>query len=449
MTLDDLLLAADQALDETVELLADLIRVPSVNAGPDGPGHETDVCQVLERKLAREGISARVLESAPDRGNLIATLTGGSGPRLLLMGHTDVVPVDDADQWRYPPFSGTVAEAAIHGRGAADCKGLIAANVMAAIVLRRLGLPLAGSLTVAAGADEETGGRYGFRWLADNHPDLLAADYGLNEGGGSCFLLGDQVGYVINTGEKGRLEATVSVEGRGGHAAAPWAADNPLSPLAVVIERLLAYQPEMDLSHPVFDAAREVLLQDPVGLLQADYASMDQGLKGLTSALRGASAMTVTPTMARAGTKSNAIPPAAQVVSDVRTLPGQTQAYVERVFSDTLAGLPARATVQTTAEPSASPYPTPFSALVEEATAAATGKSDLLWLPGITSGFTDSRFVRPLGATIYGFAPQAPDPELGESRGVHGRDESLPIANLQTMLRTLLALAWKTIVAHP
>lgn len=449
MTLDDLLPAADQALDETVELLTDLIRVPSINAGPDGPGHETDVCRVLERKLSRDGIGSRLLESAPDRGNLVARLGEGDGPRLLLMGHTDVVPVDDTDQWQYPPFSGTVADGAVHGRGAADCKGLTAANVMAAIVLKRLGLPLAGTLLVAAGADEETGGRYGFQWLARNHPDLLAADYGLNEGGGACFRLGDRVGYVINTGEKGRLEATVTLEGRGGHAAGPWAADNPLAPLALAVQRLLTYRPEIDLSHPVFDAAREVLEQDSVGLLQADYESLDQGRKGLTSALRGASAMTITPTMARAGTKSNAIPPAAQLVCDVRTLPGQTQAYVEGIIAGILGGLPARLAVQTTAEASASPYPTRFSALVEEATAAATGKSDLLWLPGITSGFTDSRFVRPLGVTVYGFAPQAPDPETYESRGVHGRDESLPIANLRIMLRTLLVLAWKTIVARP
>lgn len=448
MDLDQLLLAADESLDETVELLADIIRVPSVNAGPDGPGHETDVCQVLERKLSRDGIGSRLLESAPDRGNLIARLGNGDRPRLLLMSHTDVVPVDDADQWRYPPFGGTVAEGAVHGRGSADCKGLAAANTMAAIVLKRLGLSLSGTLIVAAGADEETGGRYGFQWLARHHPDLLAADFGLNEGGGGCFRLGDRIGYVINTGEKGRLEATVTLDGRGGHAAAPWAADNPLAYLSEAVRRVLAYRPEIDLSHPVFDAAREVLAQDPIGLLQADYTALDQNRKGLTSALRGASAMTVTPTMARAGTKSNAIPPAAQLVCDVRTLPGQSQAYVEEAIAGMMRGLPARVAVETTAESSASPYPTRFGVLVEEATAAATGMTDLLWLPGITSGFTDSRFVRPLGATIYGFAPQAPDPEAGESRGVHGRDESLPIANLRTMLRTLLALAWKTIVAQ-
>ena len=90
---------------------------------------------MLERKLSREGIVTRILESAPDRGNLVAHIGSGDRPRLLFMSHLDVVPVDDAEYWRYPPFSGTVAEGAIHGRGAADCKGLAAACAMALAIL--------------------------------------------------------------------------------------------------------------------------------------------------------------------------------------------------------------------------------------------------------------------------------------------------------------------------
>ncbi|NPV09365.1 MAG: M20/M25/M40 family metallo-hydrolase [Anaerolineae bacterium] len=446
MSLDHILENADRSLDEAVELLAELIRVPSINAGEDGPGHETDVCRVLQAKLAREGIEARILESAPDRGNLVASLGSGGRPRLLLMSHLDVVPVDDADQWRFPPFAGTVADGAIHGRGAADCKGLAAAGAMALLVLARVNLPLRGTVILAAGADEETGGRYGFEWLARQHRDLIAADYALNEGGGTCFQTGERLGYILNTGEKGRLEATITLTGRGGHAAAPWAADSPLYPLATAVQRLQAYRPGVDLSHPVFDAARAMMARDLVRFLSVDFAALDRAERGIASALRGASAMTVTPTMARAGSKSNAIPATAQLTCDVRTLPGQTQADVERALADALKGLAGvQVQVRTTAEPSASDYPTPFSQAVQRATAAATGHHDLAWLPGITSGFTDSRFVRPLGATVYGFAPQAPRPELGGQEGVHGRDECLPVESLRTMLRTLVAVAWETV----
>lgn len=187
-------------------------------------------------------------------------------------------------------------------------------------------------------------------------------------------------------------------------------------------------------------------MSEDVGrFLGVEYPALSRTERGIASSLRGASAMTITPTMARAGTKSNAIPPTAQLVCDVRTLPHQTPADVEEILAGIFRGMEGvDIQVQTTAVSSASDYPTQFSQAVQKATAAATGRQDLLWLPGLTSGFTDSRFVRPLGATIYGFAPQAPQPELGGQEGVHGRDECLPIESLRTMLRTLLAVAWET-----
>lgn len=445
MTLEQLLQRADACLDETVELLVDLVRSESVNAGPNGPGNETEVCRLLQRKLAGDGISGRILGAEQQRGNLVASLGSGRGPRLLYMSHTDVVPADDYADWRFPPFAGTVADGCVHGRGAADCKALAAAGAMAMLVLARSGLPLAGELTLAAGADEETGGRLGFGWLVQSHPDLLAADFAVNEGGGSAFVVDGRPGYVISTGEKGRLEATLRVQGKGGHAAVPWAAHNPIEHLARVLARLRDFEPIPDLSHPVFEATRE-LLESRIGrLLQTDYASAEAGERSLLSELRGASRMTITPTMLAAGAKSNAIPASVQLTCDVRTLPGQTAEDARREVAALLAGLGnVQLSLAETAEPSASPYPTPFSEAIKRATTAAAARSDIAWLPGLTSGFTDSRFVRRLGTTVYGFAPQSLDP--GDCpEGVHGRDERISIAAVAMMLRTLVALGWEVL----
>src|SRR5438105_2679663 len=89
-------------------------------------------------------------------------------------------------------------------------------------------IALTQALVLAAGADEEAGGAYGFSWLAANHPDKINTEFAINEGGGRPLHHDGALTYPINTGEKGRLEVTITVTGRGYHASAPWMADNAI-----------------------------------------------------------------------------------------------------------------------------------------------------------------------------------------------------------------------------
>lgn len=169
--LQPLLASVDAARDEIVALTQALVRVPSVNTGVMHTGDELPAIEILRDKLAEEGIESTIYESASNRANLVARLTGsGQAKSLMLMGHVDVVPVEDPAQWTYPPFSAEIADGRIWGRGAADMKGSVAASTMAMIILKRAGVQLRGDLVLAAGADEETGGEYGFDWLARHHP---------------------------------------------------------------------------------------------------------------------------------------------------------------------------------------------------------------------------------------------------------------------------------------
>jgi len=107
--LPTLLSSVDAAQDEIVSLLQDLVRVPTINAGarPD-TGNESAACELLRPKLEAADVPCEVHESAPGRGNLLARLGMGDGQRLLLMSHTDVVPVEDESLWEHPPFSVTL-----------------------------------------------------------------------------------------------------------------------------------------------------------------------------------------------------------------------------------------------------------------------------------------------------------------------------------------------------
>src|SRR3954471_8195303 len=185
-TVQELLAAVDAARDEIVRLHQDLVRIPTVNYGsrPD-TGNETPACELIRDKLKEAGIGSDIYESAPTRGNLIARINGPEdGKRLLCMSHTDVVPVEDETLWEHPPFSGTIDRGRIYGRGADDDKADVAAYCMAMVLLRRAGVGLNGEVVWLAAADEESGGRWGAGWVAEQFPGLVRADVAVNEGGG-------------------------------------------------------------------------------------------------------------------------------------------------------------------------------------------------------------------------------------------------------------------------
>ncbi len=446
LALDSLLRLADEHADEAVGLLSDLIRFETVNTGIMPTGNELPLCRYVQERLAAEGIAAEILCSAANRGNLIARLPGRTGrPRLLLMGHTDVVPVENPTEWRHPPFAGTVAEGRVWGRGAADMKDMVAAEIMALILLRRAGVQLDGDLILAAAADEETGGAYGFGWLVAHAAESIQAEYAINEGGGGPLPLADGPVYTIPIGEKGRLEVHITLRGRPAHAASPWMGDNVSFKLGELLRRLQAWQPELDVSAEIF-ARLPALLGRAEPVTPQNVDALADKLSGMSrplgSLVRGMSRMTLVPTMISAGVKSNSVPAACTLICDVRTLPQQDEAYVRRQVEQLLAGIEgASYELVWTAVANASPYDTPLAAALRRATAAAAGRNDLRWLPSLTIGFTDSRLVRPLGIVTYGFAPAHPTADLQHPAGVHGTDESSEIATLIFRIKLLMALA--------
>ena len=445
--LPTLLSSVDAARDEIVSLLQDLVRVPTINAGarPD-TGNETAACDLLRPKLDDANVPYQVHESAPRRGNLLARLGNGDGKRLLLMSHTDVVPVEDESLWEHPPFSGMLDRGRVYGRGADDDKADVVAYCMALVLLQRAGVLLRGSLSYLAAADEESGGQWGAGWVAAQMPDAVRADFAVNEGGGTPIPTAHGLLYPIHTGEKSRLEARITRQGRSGHASRPWAADNPVPMLADAIQRIREYEPEIDVSHPFFRTVLSALDVAQVPTAEnidriADSLAEDLAL---SATLKAASRMTITPTLLSAGVKSNSIPDRASLVCDVRGLPGQDDRFVRQELTHVLEGLDLDIDVSYTAVSNASLADSGFVDVIRQAHAAALGSEDFSLVPSLTVGFTDSRFIRPLGTQVYGFGPHHPTAERKRT-GVHGNNEFMEVESLLLRTRFAVALACLTL----
>jgi acetylornithine deacetylase/succinyl-diaminopimelate desuccinylase-like protein len=195
--------------EEAVEIASALIRCRSVT----GPGAEVDAVARLDAILAAvPGVERRIAAARPDRPNLIARVRGREpGPTLLLTGHLDVVPADEA-RWDRPPFEPEVVDGELWGRGSVDMKGGLAALTAAFLDVARRGGPVCGTVVLAATADEEGEGRWGLPWLiSDGQLQVDAAVIAEPAGLEADF---DRVPVAT----RGSGFATVTVTGPGGHA---------------------------------------------------------------------------------------------------------------------------------------------------------------------------------------------------------------------------------------
>ncbi|MBT5719273.1 MAG: succinyl-diaminopimelate desuccinylase [Gammaproteobacteria bacterium] len=203
-------------MSATLKLAQQLIQCPSET--PDDAGCQ----QIIAQRLTALGFTIETLQYE-DVTNLWATL-GESGPLFVFAGHTDVVPTGPQEQWQYPPFSATVADGYLHGRGAADMKGSLAAMVTAVEGFLDEA-QLNGRIGFLITSDEEgvaiNGTQRVMKELANRN---IAIDYCLVGEPSSSEKLGD----TVKIGRRGSLGAKLSVQGIQGHVAYPQLALNPI-----------------------------------------------------------------------------------------------------------------------------------------------------------------------------------------------------------------------------
>src|SRR5437016_10372635 len=198
----------DEDREEIVGFLCDFVRAKS----PNPPGDTTLAAAHVTRFLERNQLPFRVIAPQPTMPNIVGSFEGGRlGHHLVLNGHIDVFPADEANErWTHGPWSGAIANGKIYGRGVADMKAGTSASIFTFRYLHRMREHLKGKLTLTAVSDEETFGPWGTRYLMEHHPEVH----------GDCCLNGEPSSpLTIRFGEKGPFWVKFTLHTIGAHGA--------------------------------------------------------------------------------------------------------------------------------------------------------------------------------------------------------------------------------------
>jgi len=407
-------------------------------------------------------MTPEVIEPAPGRGNVVVRLPATGVPAqpgpagragLLLLSHLDVVPAEP-EHWDVPPFAAEIKDGFLWGRGTLDTKGLTALEAAILIWAKRHEVPLRKDIVLAATANEESGGSWGAAWLAANRLDLIEAEAALNEGGGIGTRINGKLVYIVQTAEKSPCPVTVRALGQPGHGSMP--VENNV---VVTLSRALVAIGSRRLPVHITDSYRGfvnglaaslggLLGTAAKGLLNPRLADsvIDKlgGLSGNTGALRAMIRNTASPTVVKAGYKTNVIPGEASAEIDCRLLPGFGPADLLAELKTVLAEAGLTGTVELTAgDLSAPAMDSPAGhPLVETIAAAIARHADGAPLvPFMVPGATDGRYLRPKGIPVYGFCPMLPDEQHATA---HGHNERVSLAGVRFGAKVL----WDIVTAY-
>jgi acetylornithine deacetylase/succinyl-diaminopimelate desuccinylase-like protein len=425
--------------DEAVSLLQDLLRLDTTNP----PGNETAAIEYINALLQDLGLKPTVVSGAPGRPSLVVRIPGcGKRPSLMLDSHVDVVPANPSE-WKVHPFSGDIKDGCIWGRGALDMKHMTAMSLTIVRTIVRHKIPLQGDLVVTATADEEGGANLGAFHLADNHPDLVRADYAIGEVGGMNYTINGTRLYPVQVAEKGVCWLRLKVTGPGGHGSMPKHDAVPFR-LSKLLERLAGLR-FPNSPHPAALAFLDAMARlSPL----PDRAVLQAIRKGIATdvlidrvipynkrgGLRAINSHTCQPTVVRCGDKVNVIPTTGEVQVDCRMLPGTSPEEMTRLVEKAVGNL-ATVEFMNGHRGHATPMDNPLLSQIVRTMKVMDPEGVVS--PYLMPGFTNGGAWSGLGIKYVGFTPVMLPPTMDFPSLFHAPDERIPVDGFRWGVRTL------------
>jgi len=415
----------DEEQEQHVSFLQNLIRTPSSNP----PGDTRDAIHVVETFLQAHGIPYETIAPKPDAPNLVSTLQGGGRAaehrHLVLNGHIDHFPVDPREKWERDPYSGDVVNGSLHGRGGVDMKAGTAASVIAFGYLHRFRNRLAGQCVLEVVSDEETGGKFGTRYL-------LEQNIRRDTWRGDCVLNAEPGGLdSIRFGEKGTLRMTFNIDCQGGHGAYIHRGEGAIRIAARVIDRLVGLE---DLrGEGMVPALKDYLARPDVRKVADDV----MGAGAANSMLKP----TVNIGTIRGGAKVNMIPSACEFEADIRLPIGLEADHVLSRIDQILENIPeASYKVQEAATnpAAASPIDHEMVRVIQRSAKAVRGTVPL---PISSLGATDCKHFRYHGVSAYTYGPSP--------RTMAEKDERVQVQDFLNTVKVHTLAAWDYLKGPP
>ena len=364
-------------MDPTLQLAQSLIQRPSVTPSDLG-------CQeLIADALKGSGFVAEAMHFGEVQNLWLRR--GTTRPLFVFAGHTDVVPTGPVEKWVHPPFSGEVSDGLLHGRGAADMKGSLAAMVTACQRFTKTYPDHRGSIALLLTSDEEGPAIDGTVRVIETlsaRGDLI--DWCVVGEPTSSEKLAD----TIKNGRRGSLGGTLTVYGIQGHVAYPHLADNPLHRLANIIASLSA-------TH--WDDGNEFF---PATSFQVS------NIEGGTGA-------------------TNVIPGEASAKFNLRFCPDHTAQSLQSMIREICGEHAERFEIEWS--PIGHPYQTLPDSLLEAAIASVVAVTDRSPRLSTDGGTSDGRFIAPSGAQVIELGPL--------NKTIHQVDEVVSAQDLSTLSR--------------
>ena len=371
----------------------------------------------------------------PKDGGLVAVLKGSDArlKPMLLLAHLDVVAAKRED-WTRDPFKLIEEGGYYYGRGTVDDKAMAAVWADTMIRLKQAGTLPKRTIKLALTCGEETTFAFnGAEWLAKNKPDLIAAEFALNEGGGGRLdEKGNRQVLAIQVGEKAAQNYTFLTTDPGGHSSQP-VPDNAIYELADALKAVQAYEFPVkftDTTRAFFTATAKAQ-PGPVGdaitaLLKNPQDRQADALVSRDKALHSTLRTTCVATLLAAGHAENALPQRATANVNCRIFPGETVDGTLAKLKE-LAGSKVTVTANQPVRPTAIP-PTLDPKIVGPATqVAAKHFPGVPVLPLMSTGATDGIFFEAIDIPVYGVPGMFVDKDMS---GIHGLNERIPVKSL-------------------
>jgi acetylornithine deacetylase/succinyl-diaminopimelate desuccinylase-like protein len=407
----------------------------------------TGSCTALTAKIAAHLRQAGyaddqiTLFSTPDHpkeGGLATFLPGTSKKLkpLLLLGHIDVVTAKRAD-WTRDPYKLVEENGYFYGRGAADMKAMDAIWIDALSRFKQSGYRPKRTIKLALTCGEEGGSPFnGAEWLSKNRPDLLDAEFALNEGGGGrTDGHGKLLTATMHVGEKSAQNYRIETTNPGGHSSAP-VPDNAIYELADALTKVRALEFPLkmtDTTRAYFakaGAARAddvgqamvTLAKDPHDKAAEDILNRD---KGFHSMLR----TTCVATLLDGGHANNALPQRAGANINCRIFPGETVESTRAALVTAIADPRVTVTADQERGPLAVPPPLDPKVLGPAEKLVAKYYPGVPLVPSMSTGATDGIFLEAIGIPSYGPPGLFGDPD---GNGTHGLNEHMAVRAVYT-----------------